>query len=235
MRATRNFTNTRFNQRNYVKSNVRSNATVHRTHTLRERSVATNSRLRATRNVGVNRERNLTTRRALRANNEVAVNRGDNFRKNRTRNIEVNRSRNVFVTNNWRGHRFAGHNYAAFRNYHRQWHNRGWWRNHYPRIVFITGNPWYWDSGYWYPAWGYNSYGYYPYDGPIYAGYADLTPDQVVVNVQQQLRRDGYYSGPIDGALGPMTRQAIAAFQADNGLAITSTIDQPTLSELGVS
>jgi len=53
--------------------------------------------------------------------------------------------------------------------------------------------------------------------------------------VQEQLQRDGYYPGPIDGDLGPMTRRAIAAFQADHGLAITSTIDRPTLSELGVS
>src|SRR5437899_12833298 len=32
------------------------------------------------------------------------------------------------------------------------------------------------------------------------------------------MQRDGYYDGPIDGVLGPMTREAIAAFQADNGL-----------------
>jgi N-acetylmuramoyl-L-alanine amidase len=61
-----------------------------------------------------------------------------------------------------------------------------------------------------------------------------LSPDQVVVNVQAQLQRDGYYSGPIDGELGPMTRQAIADFQADHGLAVTAAVDEPTLSTLGL-
>ena len=44
----------------------------------------------------------------------------------------------------------------------------------------------------------------------------------------------GYYDGPIDGALGPMTREAIAAYQADNGLSVTSAIDEPTLATLGL-
>ncbi len=75
---------------------------------------------------------------------------------------------------------------------------------------------------------------YYPYDGPIYA-YNGLTPDQVVVNVQVQLQRDGYYAGPIDGVLGPMTRHALAAFQADHGLAVTAAIDEVTVSTLGLT
>ena len=54
------------------------------------------------------------------------------------------------------------------------------------------------------------------------------------MDVQLQLQRHGYYDGPIDGMLGPMTREAIAAFQADNGLAITSAIDEPTLATLGL-
>ena len=58
---------------------------------------------------------------------------------------------------------------------------------------------------------------------------------QVIADVQAQLQRDGYYDGPIDGILGPMTQDAIAAFQADNGLEVTSTIDEPTLSTLGIS
>ena len=62
-----------------------------------------------------------------------------------------------------------------------------------------------------------------------------MSPDQIVVNVQTQLARDGYYSGPVDGVLGPMTRQAIAAFQADHGLAVTSTVDEPTMATLGLT
>lgn len=186
------------------------------------------------------RNRNVRFNDQARVHNNVAVNRDQNFRNrnfsggNNGTNIRVNRNRNVVVTNNWRGSQFQGRNYAAFRNYHRQWHNRSWWSSHYNRIIFVGGGWYFWNSGYWYPAWGYSGDAYYPYDGPIY-GYGNLSPDRIVVEVQTQLQRDGYYAGPIDGALGPMTRQAIADFQADHGLAITSTVDEPTLSTLGLS
>jgi hypothetical protein len=146
-----------------------------------------------------------------------------------------NRAGNVRVTNNWRSARFNNSRYAAFHNYNRTWHDRGWWRDHHSRIVFVLGGWWYWNAGYWYPAWGYDPYVWYPYDGPIYTGYANLTPDQVVVNVQVALRDQGYYAGAIDGDMGPQTRAALAAFQADNGLAVTSAVDQPTLQTLGVA
>jgi hypothetical protein len=151
------------------------------------------------------------------------------------RHVAVNGNReNVRVVNNWHHDRFHGSHYSAFYNYNRHWHNRGWWRNHYSNIVFVLGDWWYWNAGYWYPAWGYDPYAYYPYDGPIY-GYGNLTPDQIIVNVQVTLKRDGYDPGPVDGILGPQTREAIAAFQADNGLAITSAVDGPTLQTLGLA
>jgi hypothetical protein len=169
--------------------------------------------------------------------------RGQNIQRERTisantnRNVTINRTRNinrnVTLVNNWRSDRFSGRPYVAFRNYQRSWHDRGWWRNHCDRIVFVSGGWYFWNSGYWYPAWGYDPGYAYPYDGPIY-GYNSLSPDQVVVNVQAQLRDDGYYTGPIDGVLGPETRYALAAFQADHGLAVTSAVDEPTLSTLGL-
>jgi len=55
------------------------------------------------------------------------------------------------------------------------------------------------------------------------------------MDVQLQLQRHGYYDGPIDGILGPITQDAIAAFQVDSGLAVTSTIDEPTLATLGIA
>ncbi len=185
------------------------------------------------------RSRNARFNDQARVQNNVVVNRDQNFRNrnfsgNNATSIRVNRNRNVTVTNNWRGSRFSGQQYAAFRNYHRQWHNRSWWSSHYNRIIFVSGGWYFWNAGYWYPAWGYAPGAYYPYDGPIYS-YGNLSPDRIVVEVQTQLQRDGYYAGPIDGVLGPMTRQAIAAFQSDNGLAITSTVDEPTLSTLGLS
>jgi hypothetical protein len=176
--------------------------------------------------VDVNRSKNLTVNRTRNINRT-----GRNVQVNSNRNVTVNRQRNVVVSNNWR--RFNGQQYAAFRNYHRQWHDRNWWSHNYSRITFVFGAPYYWNSGYWYPAWGYSPGVSYIYDGPIY-GYNNLTPDQVVVNVQSQLQRDGYYSGPVDGQLGPMTRQAIADFQADHGLAVTSAVDEPTLATLGL-
>ena len=164
--------------------------------------------------------------RVVNANN---VNR--NVTVNRTRNV----NRNVTLVNNWRGARFAGRSYTAFRNYHRTWHDRGWWNSYYGNnLVFVFGAPYFWSSGYWYPAWGYNPGYVYPYDGPIY-GASTITPAQIVMNVQGQLADEGYYNGPIDGVLGPQTRYALAAFQADHGLAITSAVDEPTLSTLGLS
>jgi Putative peptidoglycan binding domain len=220
---------------------VRSNATVHNNTIVRNNTAS--ARVRSNANASVRRNgMNAVAGNSANAKvrNNVTVNRERNFARNRQVNVGSNfavnraRNRNAVVTNNWRGDRFRGQNYAVFRNYHREWHNRDWWRHHYSNIIFVSGGWWYWNTGYWYPAWGYAPGAYYPYDGPIY-GYSNLAPDQVVVNVQTQLARNGYYNGPIDGALGPMTRQAIAAFQADHGLAVTSTVDEPTMATLGLS
>ncbi len=193
----------------------------------RERNVAVNR----TRNADINRYRNANE---FRGGNNVAINRNRNFAVNRTQNAAYYRRGNVRITNNWRGDAFRGQRYAAFRNYNRQWHDRSWWRSHYDRIIFVNNGWYYWNAGYWFPAWGYAPSVSYVYDGPIYA-YNGWTPDRVTVDVQEQLARAGYYDGPIDGVLGPMTREAIAAFQADHGLAITSAIDEPTLATLGIA
>jgi hypothetical protein len=128
---------------------------------------------------------------------------------------------------------WQGSSYTAFRDYSSQWHDRYWWRRHHDRIVFVFGSPYYWNSGYWYPAWGYDPYASYYYDGPIYA-YNDLPPDQVIANVQAALQDQGYYVGEVDGILGPLTRAAIARYQQDHGLYVTSAIDEPTLESLGM-
>jgi hypothetical protein len=192
----------------------------------RERNVAVDR----TRNTDVNRYRNANE---FRGHDNAAINRNRNFAFNRTGNAAFYRRGNARITNNWRDDAFRGQRYAAFRNYNRQWHDRGWWRSHYDRIIFVNNGWYYWNAGYWFPAWGYAPSVTYVYDGPIYA-YNGLSPDQVTVNVQEQLARAGYYEGPIDGLLGPMTREAIAAYQANNGLAITSAIDEPTLATLGL-
>ena len=196
----------------------------------------TSSKVVANRNTRLNamRQRNVARNQELRTRRNVAVNRERNVAGNATRNFAYYRGRNVRINNDFHSAAFRGGQYATFRNYHRQWHDRGWWKRHYNRIVFVNGGWYFWNAGYWFPAWGYAADAYYPYDGPIY-GYNGMTPDRVIVDVQQQLQRDGYYDGPIDGILGPMTREAIASFQADNGLAVTSVIDEPTLATLGVA
>jgi hypothetical protein len=251
MRTTRSFSSARSHQRAVAATPRARSSSVARARALqssrveaaRVRSMRTaNARttVAARNRAAINRERSLARANTLRTNsieaarlrNAQAAN--ANARIAVRNNLAINRARNARIVNRWRSDRFRGSNYAAFYNYNRRWHDRTWWRNHYTRVIFVSGGWWYWNTGYWYPAWGYDPYAYYPYDGPIY-GYGDLTPDQVIVNVQIQLQRDGYYVGQVDGILGPETRQALAAFQADHGLAITSAVDGPTLATLGLA
>ena len=200
------------NARNVARANARERSRSESARVRNER-MARSTRAAAKNNLAGNRHRNLTF----------------------ANNVLHNRAQNARITNYWRNNRFNNRSYAAFYNYNRQWHDRNWWHNHYSNIVFVLGGWWYWNAGYWYPAWGYDPYGWYAYDGPIYTGYASLTPDQVIINVQVALQNQGYYVGAADGVMGPETRAALAAYQADNGLAVTSTIDSPTLTTLGIA
>jgi hypothetical protein len=122
----------------------------------------------------------------------------------------------------------------ARRRHQRHHHHRDWWRSRYSRFALFGSGYYFWDSGYWFPAYGYDpAYNTYAYDEPIY-GYNDLDPAQVIANVQTELQRLGYFRYAVDGWMGPMTRAAIANYQRDNGLAITSAIDGPTLQSLGL-
>jgi hypothetical protein len=143
--------------------------------------------------------------------------------------VKFQQNRRIEGSQNWQGRQ-----YAAFRNYKSEWHDKNWWHGHHNRIVFVFGSPYYWNAGYWYPAWGYAPNAYYAWDGPIYA-YNNLPPDQVIANVQTALQQQGYYHGEADGLIGPLTRSAIADYQRDHGLYMTSAIDQPTLQSLGMA
>jgi hypothetical protein len=144
-------------------------------------------------------------------------------------NVKFQKNYRIAGAEHWNGTR-----YAAFRNYNAEWHDRSWWRNRYNRVVFNSGGWYYWNSGWWYPAWGYAPNAYYAYNGPIY-GYNGLSPDQVTANVQATLQQQGYYTGGVDGLLGPATRAALANYQRNHGLYVTSAIDQPTLESLGMA
>jgi len=53
-------------------------------------------------------------------------------------------------------------------------------------------------------------------------------------SVQLALTRSGYYNGPIDGDIGPMSRRAISNYQADRGFRITGYPDNQLLISLGL-
>jgi hypothetical protein len=130
---------------------------------------------------------------------------------------------------------WQGPQYEVFRSYHPERHDQGWYRSRYNRVELIGGGYYYWNNGYWYPAWGYNpSVEYYAYDGPIYVGHRAEPPDKVIADVQGVLQQMGYYKGEVDGLLGPLTREALTAYQADQGLTTTAAIDEPTLDSLGM-
>lgn len=168
--------------------------------------------------------------------------------RNGIHNGQLGRANAHLANRGFAGNRFERHwrsglhwrnSHALYLGYRRAWHDRWWWHSHYNHVVFIDGpywgGHWYWDGGYWFPAWGYDPlFTAYIYDGPIYA-YANLPPDQVVVNVQEALQDQGYYAGDVDGQLGSKTRDALAAYQRDHGLEVTAGIDEPTVGALGLS
>jgi Putative peptidoglycan binding domain len=132
--------------------------------------------------------------------------------------------------------RWQGQHYEVFRSYHPEWHDQGWYHSHYNRVELIAGGYYFFNNGYWFPAWGYSpSAQYYAYDAPIYVGQRAVPPDQVIADVQALLQQMGYYTGEVDGLLGPLTREALTAYQTDQGLTTTAVIDQPTLDSLGLA
>jgi hypothetical protein len=144
--------------------------------------------------------------------------------------VTFSQSRQISGSENWQGEK-----YNAFRSYRPERHDQGWYRSRYNRIELIGGGYYYFNNGYWYPAWGYQpSAQYYVYDGPIYVGRQAEPPDRVIADVQASLQEMGYYKGEVDGLLGPLTREALTAYQSDNGLYTTAAIDEPTLESLGL-
>jgi Putative peptidoglycan binding domain len=145
--------------------------------------------------------------------------------------VTFNQNYRIQGSDNWQGTQ-----YQVFRSYRPEWHDAGWYNSRYGNVALIAGGYYFFNQGYWYPAWGYNaSSQYYAYDGPIYVGQRAQPPDQVIAQTQDLLQQMGYYTGEVDGLLGPLTREALAAYQADNGLTAPATIDQPTLDSLGLA
>jgi hypothetical protein len=145
--------------------------------------------------------------------------------------VTFNQNHRIEGSEHWQGTQ-----YEVFRSYHPEWHDAGWYHSHYGNVVLIAGGYYFFNNGYWFPAWGYNpSAQYYAYDGPIYVGQHAEPPDKVIADTQALLQQMGYYRGEVDGLLGPLTREALTAYQADQGLVTTAAIDQPTLDSLGLA
>lgn len=54
------------------------------------------------------------------------------------------------------------------------------------------------------------------------------------IAIQKALKKAGYYQGPLDGKIGPRTRAAVEAFQADNGLTADGVVGRKTWAKLKV-
>jgi len=59
--------------------------------------------------------------------------------------------------------------------------------------------------------------------------------NRVVYHAQMRLLHKGYNPGPTDGVMGRKTQRAIAKYQWDTGLSVTSILDRPTRASLGLS
>ncbi|PYJ72764.1 MAG: hypothetical protein DME72_07375 [Verrucomicrobia bacterium] len=137
---------------------------------------------------------------------------------------------------NWSGQRWGGGNWNGNWRHHYNNNNEAifigsfgfpyWgWGLGYPYGYYGYGYPYGYGYGYGYPygydyyggsAYGYG-YGYgdqgYGYGGQGY-GYGDRSR---VAQLQRRLARAGYYSGAIDGIMGPQTRRAIRAYERSHG------------------
>jgi len=134
------------------------------------------------------------------------------------------------------GYTYGSSSRGGYRGRDRYWNGRYYrWYN----------NGWVIDPYGYYGDYPYDS-GYYDNDAPDYTEYGssdDASSSMsdgstsnaslsVPAQVQQELARDRYYQGPIDGILGPATQAAIAAYQRDNGLRVTGTINSHLLDAL---
>ncbi len=62
---------------------------------------------------------------------------------------------------------------------------------------------------------------------------ASKTSNDVVRDVQRELKRKGYDPGPIDGVLGIKTQTALKQYQIDNNLPV-GNLNIPTLTKMGI-
>ena len=120
------------------------------------------------------------------------------------------------------GYRNYGYRNYGYRPYYRSYsrpYYGGYYGGHYPyystpgvSVVYSSSSPRYYRSA------------------PSYRS----TASSLEADVQRALKRRGYYYGSVDGDIGPGSRNAIRAYQADRGLAVTGRIDSALLRSLGI-
>jgi hypothetical protein len=59
-----------------------------------------------------------------------------------------------------------------------------------------------------------------------------LPPVATTIGLQARLKNLGYFVGPLDGKIGPITQNAIAGFQRDNGLPVSGMPDDRTRQQV---
>ena len=80
-------------------------------------------------------------------------------------------------------------------------------------------------------SWNHHNYRWY--DGGWLITDGGYTPYySTASDVQNSLAIQGYYHGPIDGDIGPGTRNAIANYQSEHDLRVTGRINDPLLQSL---
>ncbi len=90
----------------------------------------------------------------------------------------------------------------------------------------------YYGLGYGYYPYGFGYYGAPVHGRPVYGGnYRGST----VERVQERLARAGYYTGSIDGLMGPHTRSAIRSYERRHGLPVDGVIDSRLLATIGLA
>jgi len=132
-----------------------------------------------------------------------------------------------FVSQHFADHRFVDHRFAHGDRDDHFFHHRNRFFFGFDFAAF--GFPDWWYP--WSPYYGYSD----DYD------YSDYSPvydyrywSGLATAVQTQLAARGYYHGPIDGVIGPESRQAIQAFQKSSRLPETGLIDPSLLKALNL-
>jgi len=101
----------------------------------------------------------------------------------------------------------------------------GYFHNH--GLGFRGFYPW--------PFYGYAPYYGWYYDPSYYSDYPSYDHALTLAKkVQETLAAEGFYSGKIDGIVGPATRTAIRRYQARAHLPVSGVIDRALIHSMGL-